>query len=340
MNLRKSLIYSLLSIFIVFGQAFAWGPDGHHTVGAIADKMIAGTHADTEVKAILGNLTLRDVAVWADCAKGIDPRQGYTYQTAGKYKECKIFENPEEEARMRAFVLRNEESCDHESCQLNDKNCDYKACHTEYHYADIAVQHNSYSRSYKGTRDDDIVNAVVAAMHVLKGEPATAPFKFEGKREALMLLAHYVGDIHQPLHIGAIYLDKKGRSVDPDKGTYEGKIDTKGGNDILICMDNLHSIWDNIPVTLKEERIKTLLPQAMAVPVTKGQIYDWPLAWANGSIAQAKKAFTGVKFYPRLEDHWYTTLPSDYYYKMEMIKQPQLVNAGAHLAQVLQAIWP
>ena len=167
MNLRKSLIYSLLSIFIVFGQAFAWGPDGHHTVGAIADKMIAGTHADTEVKAILGNLTLRDVAVWADCAKGIDPRQGYTYQTAGKYKECKIFENPEEEARMRAFVLRNEESCDHESCQLNDKNCDYKACHTEYHYADIAVQHNSYSRSYKGTRDDDIVNAVVAAMHVL-----------------------------------------------------------------------------------------------------------------------------------------------------------------------------
>ena len=37
------------------GLALAWGAPGHETVGAIADQLIAGTHAQTHVQAILGN---------------------------------------------------------------------------------------------------------------------------------------------------------------------------------------------------------------------------------------------------------------------------------------------
>lgn len=71
----------------------------------------------------------------------------------------------------------------------NDTNCSTKpgkgACHNEYHYTDVAIQHDHYDKSFVGTRDDDVVGAVVAATHVLKGEPATAPFNIKNKREAL-----------------------------------------------------------------------------------------------------------------------------------------------------------
>jgi hypothetical protein len=316
------------------GQAMGWNSDGHHTVGAIADQLIAGTNASVQVKAILGGLSLQDAAVWADCAKGVDPQNNYAYQPAENYPECKIFETPALEAEMSDFVRRNDTNCSPKPGE--------ESCHKQYHYTDISIAHDHYDPHFTGAKNYDVVNVITAAMHVLKGDPSPAPFNIKDKREALLLLAHHVGDIHQPLHVGAIYLDKKGHNVDPDRGTYEWKIDTQGGNDILVGTDNLHSIWDNIPVTLKKKECieKILLPEAKVVPVTKGQIYDWPLAWANGSIVQAKKAFTGIKFTPQLEDHWYAILPSDYYYKMEMIKQPQLVNAGARLAQVLQTIWP
>jgi hypothetical protein len=59
-------------------EALAWGPEGHQTVAAIADKLLGGqTHA--KVKEILGPLILEDAAVWADCAKGVSPKD-FTYQ--------------------------------------------------------------------------------------------------------------------------------------------------------------------------------------------------------------------------------------------------------------------
>ncbi|MFX8926146.1 S1/P1 nuclease, partial [Acinetobacter baumannii] len=79
-------------------------------------------------------------------------------------------------------------------------------CHKQYHYSDIAIQRSSYSLGPVGTREDDIVGAVAAATHVLRDEPAPAPFNIKDKREALLLLVHYVGDLHQPLHVGAVYL--------------------------------------------------------------------------------------------------------------------------------------
>ena len=36
--------------------AFAWGPDGHRTVATLAEKLIAGSNAATQVQALLGNL--------------------------------------------------------------------------------------------------------------------------------------------------------------------------------------------------------------------------------------------------------------------------------------------
>jgi hypothetical protein len=334
MSLPKFIAYFVASVLLASAPACAWGPDGHHAVGAIADSLIAGSHADAQVKAILGGISLQDASVWADCAKGVDPGKNYSYQTEGKYPECAVFETPQLEAEMSDFVRRN------------DRNCDPKpgaeSCHKQYHYTDIAIQHERYSPSYTGSRDDDIVHAVVVAAHILKGEAAPAPFDIKGKREALLLLAHYVGDIHQPLHVGAVYLDKKGKRVDPDIGGFDLQTDTHGGNSLRLGgRANLHMTWDRIPAKLKAERLApALLSQARSTHATKGKLYDWPAAWAGETLGAAKLAFRGVAFGERQNGQWSVKLPPDYGSDSNAVKEAQLLKAGARLAQLLQAIWP
>src|SRR6476620_4940399 len=178
-------------------SAFAWGPDGHKTVATIADNLLKGTKAAQEVKAILGSASLADAAVWADCAKAVD-KDTFVYKESADHPECHPFE-PSGEADMIAFVKRNATNCHPKPTE--------EICHKQYHYADIPIQHEDYRSSYAGARTDDIARAVTAAIAVLQGKESPPAFKIEGKREALLLLVHYVGDIHQPLHVGAVYLD-------------------------------------------------------------------------------------------------------------------------------------
>ena len=335
MSPRKSLFLCLICLIFFSGHAMGWNSDGHHTVGAIADQLIAGTNASVQVKAILGDLSLQDAAVWADCARGVDPKNNYAYQPAGNYPECKIFETSALEAEMSDFVRRNDTNCSPKPGE--------ESCHKQYHYTDISIAHDHYDPHFTGARNDDVVNVIKAAMHVLKGDPAPAPFNIKDKREALLMLAHHVGDIHQPLHVGAVYLNSKGKLVNPDKGTFDPDTDTQGGNLILIngySNTGMHSTWDRIPDKLKVSHLNVLLKKAKAVPITSGQLFDWPTTWADETLGKAQKAFTNVKFSAKQKDKWTATLPSGYTGKMNKIKETQIVDAGARLAQVLQTIWP
>jgi len=317
-------------------QAIAWGPDGHHSVGAIADRLIAGKNAAAQVSSILGGLSLENAAVWADCAKGIDPKKNFAYTSAGKYPECAIFENPGEEAAMADYVRRNNTNCNPKPGE--------ESCHRQYHYADIAIQHDHYDSGLVGARDDDIVHAVVAMTIALQGGAAPAPFDIKDKREALLLLAHYMGDIHQPLHVGAVYLSKSGSRVNPDSGTLNPATETRGGNQLLIGGNfhkKLHAAWDAVPASLKPSKVDAVLaPAARSVPATQGSIPDWPAAWATETQQQAQRAYTGLKFGPKSGTTWNVTLPAKYTAKATPIKRTQIEKAGARLAELLQAIWP
>jgi hypothetical protein len=74
------------------------------------------------------------------------------------------------------------------------------------------------------------------------------------KPVALILLTHYVADIHQPLHVGAEYFDERGRVVDPDKN--KSALGDEGGNTFTLELSDepprrrgihkkkLHGFWD------------------------------------------------------------------------------------------------
>ena len=81
------------------------------------------------------------------------------------------------------------------------------------------------------SHDHDIVSAINTAIAVLKDQPSPAPFSINDKKEALFLLAHFLGDLHQPLHVGAVYLDASGNLVNPDgPGGLDPATETAGGN--------------------------------------------------------------------------------------------------------------
>jgi len=334
----------LCSIAIASAQpqfVSAWNADGHKTVGAIADKLITGTHAGTEVHSILGTMTLQQAAVWPDCARGVNEttlKYSMKKDTNGKpaFPECTPFETNAGKATMEDFVSRNLDQCHPKPGE--------ETCHKGYHYADISVGRDHYDPTFVGARDSDVVHAIVAATHVLKGDPCPPPFSFKDKREALLVLTHYVGDIHQPLHVGAVYLDQNGNRVDPDPSTFDPKTATKGGNfiDVQGSSRNIHKTWDAIPTNLTATHITSdgLLTAAKAVPASAGSTDDWPTTWASETVQQAREAFNSVKFSSAHNGRWTATVPANYSTVQRPIKKTQLARGGARLAQLLEAIWP
>jgi len=310
----------------------AFGPGGHMTVGTIADELIAGTNTAKRVRNILGS-NLRTASVWADSAKGVDP-ETFKYTGEGKFPECAIYENPSSEAMMEKFVRRNVDNC---TSPHNDE-----VCHKQYHYTDVAIQRDAYKKDLVGTSDQDIVAAVSAAISVLQGNNSPEPFKFASKKEALRLLVHYVGDIHQPLHVAAVYLDTKGNVTDPDAGIFDPNTETHGGNDLFIGNKKLHGEWDFVGGSFTSEPpTAEVLKAARSIPLTAGPISGWSTAWATETLILGKEAFKDIKYSKEdIHHHYKITLPADYVTLRTRIQRDQVVKAGARLAQILTEIWP
>lgn len=181
-------------------NAMALGDDGHKAVGAIADRLIKGTNAASRVNALLRpGESLESVSIWADCVKG---------------SYCGP-QTPE----MVAYAIQN-------------------PSHSAYHYTNLPVQNSAYAIGAVGTTDHDIVRTLQQCIAVLQGDDTAIsnPQHFS-QRQALLLIAHLVGDIHQPLHVGAAYIDKDMQFVTPtSKQQVDGIniFDLQGGNGLLI----------------------------------------------------------------------------------------------------------
>jgi hypothetical protein len=326
--------------------AMAWSAPGHQQVGAIADQLIVGSNAEKWVKHILGGMSLQTVSVWADCAKGVKSSDDKTfvYQDNPRYPECAPFSGPEAAKRFESFVARNWRQCG------TARGSEY--CGNQYHYTDVSNLHDRYASEYVGTSDHDVVHAINAAIAVLRGRAPGAPFCIADKQEALMLLAHYVGDIHQPLHVAALYLGADGQGVNPEVGGYKLGHDTAGGNNIVDGKKLFHGEWDAIPTALEVNgrQAAQLVQLAKGVPATAGDLSTWSTAWATDSIHASSGVFAGLHFTMKpgagadvenSPEKWDVTgVDTAYQGRADQIKAQQLAKAGARLAQVLRAIWP
>jgi S1/P1 Nuclease len=349
MMLRLLFAVGGLIFLLAPDAASAWGFQGHRVTGSIADELLRDSNAAKQVKDILnegdpdGKLTLRLVGPWADCARSVTrkPDGTFEYSVNPDHLEyevpCTPFKSQPERARLVDYATRNWSTCEDPPPS---------GCHTAYHFDDVAIQRDRYDRSAQGTNANDLVSVIGAAIAALRGRPVPPPFSIKDKKEALMLLVHFVGDLHQPLHVGVIYLDADGKLVDPDVAhAIDKATETLGGNAIQDQNVNLHGMWDDIPFDLGDARTRELMTAARAVPPSVGTIDDWPVNWASDSIQIARQAFAGLRFQrtdPPPKVKWSVSFEDHTAYLLmaDIIKRRQLAKGGAHLAEILKTIWP
>jgi hypothetical protein len=144
------------------------------------------------------------------------------------------------------------------------------------HYADVAQTYKTYEDSPKAS-NGDVVVAITTLTEYLKTGNAACLSKVPAlahvdRVEALKLLVHFVGDVHQPLHIG-----------------YQSD---RGGNDVKVNWmnkwnTNLHSIWDDEMIDL--EKLSYCDYAGFLNRRFDGHAKEWsggtPASWADESLA-------------------------------------------------------
>jgi hypothetical protein len=295
--MKKLACVMALSCAFLSADALAWGYEGHRAVGAIAEKLIKGSNAEKQVAALLlPGETLESITNWADSAKG---GVGYALPTVEQMAYTAI--NPR---------------------------------HTEYHYANLPFQLEHYTDGVVGGSDIDVVQTLKQAIAVLQGKTDSAlnPHQFT-RRQALLLIAHMTGDIHQPLHMGSAYVGADGKFAIPGKKTDIDGVniyESRGGNSLLLDDDKLealskplipgeskpipegaqkwktrpfHTYWDSTVVDYAMRRSSTKTPEQFAqkaiegkpvVVMNTGDPATWPYQWADDALVAAKAAYTDV----------------------------------------------
>jgi hypothetical protein len=266
----------------------------------------------------------------------VDEKPTFRYRADARFPECEIFATRSGLRDMSGYVRRNLSACVPQAEQ--------ESCHRQYHYVNLATQRERYEAGYVGASDHDVVAAIDACIAVLREQHAPAPFNLK-RREALRLLAHLVGDIHQPLHVGSVYLASNGHLLDPDVAGVAPESFTAGSNRVRVGAQNLHAMWDGTPASLGTASFLAAGTRgAREIPRTSGPVESWPRQWASESVQVSDRAFEDIVFTKAESGSqapaWVASLPAGYDERRESIQREQLVLAGARLAQLLQAIWP
>jgi hypothetical protein len=303
---------ALFSLFVL-QTAGAYGPVGHEIIGAIADQKLAETPAGAKVTALLDGITLEKASVIPDEIRGWD-KNGPDDPAAFHYSA-----HPKIDAQLRDYWHANPPTKD-----LNSPT----PSHHWFHYTDVpVVDAEKYGDGKVGRSKWDIVHMIPYCIGVLKGEvPEDNPRKIT-KPIAVILLAHFVGDIHQPLHVGAEFFDKEGRPANPGKTA--GSLEDQGGNTLTLNLasggteqarhSKFHGFWDSetvmanlppMPETLsKEEKHakieaakKDLIHEFLThepknwLLASSVALKDYAEAWANEIIPIAREAHERLQF--------------------------------------------
>jgi hypothetical protein len=227
----------LAVLLVAPSLAAAWGADGHEIVGAVAALRLTSAHAKQHVRQILGaKERLKDASTWADAVRHhTDPTQ--------------LPEALRMDSHSARFVVEaaegkpNSDNARWHFVNLPLGASDYRAILSAY--PNLPSSDNPFASPR------DIVHVINACVERLRGQPVPG-FELTPKN-ALRMLVHLVGDLHQPLHVGSGYLAESPASpnallVRDPKTIAEGKLASdRGGNSLFYTAQpaqQLHAHWD------------------------------------------------------------------------------------------------
>jgi hypothetical protein len=313
---KASAVTAAIVLNLSFNSVVSgYGPVGHEIVGAIADERLAGTKTGEQVAELLDGINLKKASVIADEIKGWDKN------TPDDPKAFHYSRHPKIDADLTEYWKANPPTKDPNSPVPS---------HHWFHYSDVPlVRLEKYEDGTAGRSQWDIVHMIAYCVDVLRGRIPEQNERKITKPIAVILLAHFVGDIHQPLHVGAEYFDSAGNVADPDKD--KTALADEGGNSLnLEQNDNpprgrgnhkrkFHVFWDMDTVnallpqlsdtTAKAERraIVDSAEQSMVHKMATHEPNNWKVAagedvshysydWANDILPIAREAHLRLVF--------------------------------------------
>ena len=307
-----------------------WGLPRHELIADAAANFLTRT-AQQAIAAIIAPLgagtSLRDLAGWADQIKARTPSDTL-------------------DADTNQFLAQFP----------NDASRDW-------HFVNLPLGIGTYAAAKEAgfTRNDDVVQMLQKSIEVLQGSSALM-----SKLNALRMVVHLTGDVHQPVHVGCGFI-KPGNPpsiiVDPAAIKAGGLAHDRGGNDILLPLGgnaNLHGYWDSTlaggidesspgPNALVSRQAhptrklvmlmeRTEVPAAAADVVAVGQ---WPAMWANESLLSAVEAYSTLKIVSKLGNKYKVSWEGKAAYdeRCSPILSSRLTAAAHRLAQLLNTIY-
>jgi hypothetical protein len=195
------------------------------------------------------------------------------------------------------------------------------------HFLNFPRDADHYIPAYCYTPPDCVVAAISNYTQRLQYEGIRGPLCTFSSDEPcpLSFLAHFVGDIHQPLHAGWG--------------------DDKGGNNVAVIFDgrktNLHSLWDSAMLEQYNSN-QNSLTQSLEELITNnpGKVKKWlstldPVRWADEGLNLIKNDVYNFDAKPSGLFQADVEITEDYYNYSIPIILDQLAAAGLRLAALI-----
>ena len=180
-----------------------------------------------------------------------------------------------------------------------------------WHYVNMGLD-ESYATAEKNPKGD-LVTAIAKCKAVLKDKNSS----YEDQVFYLKLLVHFVGDLHQPMHIG--------------------RKEDKGGNNVQVQwfgkVTNLHSVWDTKMIEAWNMSYLELANNAKDLSIKQVEAIEegTVLDWVEEIHDITKEVYNSVKIGENLR--------YQYSYNHFGTVRTQLQKGGIRLAKILNDIY-
>lgn len=213
-------------------------------------------------------------------------------------------------AKKKLTALLSGESLAMASTWMDDVRSDSSYRYmTDWHWVTVETG-QTYDQSKKNPKGD-----VIMTLERIISELKSKKLDKKKEIEAIKILIHLVGDIHQPLHVGCC--------------------DDQGGNQVRLKWfredSNLHRVWDSDMVD-GSKLSYTELGQSLGTP-DKATVKRLQAAtvrdWAKESMNHRDQVYKGAK----------GNLGYEYTYNNFSLVEKRLLEAGVRLAGILNSIY-
>jgi hypothetical protein len=186
-----------------------------------------------------------------------------------------------------------------------------------WHYVDLplGLSYAAFKDRVENMLESNVYSAVVEQMRLITDKNVPR----EKKVEALKFIVHFVGDLHQPMHVS--------------------RAEDKGGNTIQVNFEgqgtNLHALWDSKLIDhqgLNDEQLATQDDHATAAQIRQWQS-DPLIKWMYESYQIA------TKLYAEIDSMNSRAIGQEYYDAHIAIVNQRLEQGGIRLAGLLNTLF-